>query len=152
MPDMNNPLEKGGFRGRVLNVPGEKNGSNTWDWEVGIYRDYYYRVFDIGMTIIGTCADKDVINIEKGKQLLLGYQSIVALTEDELRSLKAFTIYAGASMTFWRHQNFNYVKPDPAMFDHYKGLQVLVDYMLEQDDDCFICSDSSDEQSPTLPL
>ncbi len=99
---------------------------------------YYYRVFDMGMTIIGTCAEDNIINLEKAKQLLTGYQSEGNLSLEEQSSLKAFTIYAGASMTYWRHQNFNYVKPDPAMFDHYKGLQVLVDFMLQQDDDCFV--------------
>ena len=71
----------------------------------------YYRLFDIGMTIIGICAKEKVINLEKTKHFLDGYQSEVQLLEDEINSLKAFTIYAGASMTFWRHQNFNYVKP-----------------------------------------
>lgn len=96
----------------------------------------YYRVFDIGMTIIGICGEGKIINLEKAKHLLNGYQSEVELSVEEINSLKAFTIYAGASMAFWRHQNFNYVKPDPKMFNHYLGLKVLVDYMFEQPDDC----------------
>ena len=98
----------------------------------------YYRVFDLGMAIIGTCADRGIINLEKVKQLLKGYQSQMQLTSDEINSLKAFTIYAGASMTYWRHQNFNYVKPDPKLSAHYLGLKVLVDYVFELDDDCFV--------------
>ncbi len=115
-------------------VSDDLSTATVMDFEEAVY---YYKVFDIGMTIIGTCADKDSINIEKGKQLLSGYQSSMELSVDELSSLRAFTIYAGASMTFWRHQNFNNIKPDPTMFNHYMGLQVLVDYMLDQDDDCF---------------
>lgn len=61
---------------------------------------YYYRVFDLGMTIIGTCADGDIINLEKVKHFLNGYRSQSQLTKDEINSLKAFTIYAGASMTY----------------------------------------------------
>ncbi|HIF03332.1 MAG TPA: hypothetical protein EYQ84_08605 [Nitrospinaceae bacterium] len=98
----------------------------------------YYRVFDLGMSIIGTCADGVIINLEKVKHFLNGYQSQTQLTSDEINSLKAFTIYAGASMTYWRHQNFNYVKPDPKMSAHYLGLKVLVDYVFELDDDCFV--------------
>lgn len=98
----------------------------------------YYRVFDIGMTIIGICGEGEIVNLEKVKHLLEGYQSEVQLSEEEINSLKAFTIYAGASMSFWRHQNFNYVKPDPKMFNHYLGLKVLVDYMFELADDCFV--------------
>jgi len=111
----------------------DESSANIMDFEEAAY---YYRVFDIGMTIIGICAEQKIINFEKAKHLLAGYQSEIELSADEIRSLKAFTIYAGASMTFWRHQNFNYVKPDPKMFDHYLGLKVLVDFMIEQKDDC----------------
>jgi len=111
----------------------DESSANIMDFEEAAY---YYRVFDIGMTIIGICAEQKIINFEKAKHLLAGYQSEIQLSADEIRSLKAFTIYAGASMTFWRHQNFNYVKPDPKMFDHYLGLKVLVDFMIEQKDDC----------------
>jgi len=97
----------------------------------------YYSVFDIGMTIIGICSEGATVSLEKAKHLLDGYQSEVQLSVDEINALKAFTIYAGASMSFWRHQNFNYVKPDPKMFNHYLGLKVLVDYLLELPDDCF---------------
>lgn len=102
----------------------------------------YYRVFDIGMAIIGLCAEEDIINLTKASHLLTGYQQEVRLTEKEIDSLKAFTIYAGAAMSFWRHQNFNHTMPDPKKFEHYQGLKVLADYMSEQDDDCFkkICA------------
>ena len=98
----------------------------------------YYRLFDIGMTIIGICGEEKVINMEKTKHLLDGYQSEVQLLEEEINSLKAFTIYAGASMTFWRHQNFNYVKPNTKMSNHYMKLKVLVDDIVKQADDCFV--------------
>jgi len=98
---------------------------------------YYYRVFDIGMTIIGICAEGKRVNLDKARHLLAGYRSVGELLEEELKSLRAFTIYAGACMTFWRHQNFNHLKPDPKMFQHYLGLKVLVDFMMDQDDDCF---------------
>jgi len=98
----------------------------------------YYRIFDIGMTIIGICGEGETINLENAKHILTGYRSEISLEQDELDALKAFTIYAGVAMTFWRHRNFNYVKPDPKMFDHYIGLKVLVEYLMEQDDDCLI--------------
>ncbi|MFT6336418.1 MAG: homoserine kinase type II [Halioglobus sp.] len=98
----------------------------------------YYRIFDIGMTIIGICGEREVVNLKKVKHLLDGYLSEVKLLEDEINSLKAFTIYAGASMTFWRYQNFNYIKPDIKMSNHYMGLKVLVDDLIKQPDDCFV--------------
>ncbi len=98
---------------------------------------YYYRIFDIGMTIIGVCAEEKMVNLEKVGHLLAGYQEEVQLLEKEIHALKAFTIYAGAAMTFWRHQNFHHIKPDPLFFDHYLGLKVLVDDLLEREEDCF---------------
>ena len=116
-------------------VHADRSSITIMDFEEAVY---YYRVFDIGMTIIGTCAEDEIINITKAQHLLSGYQTEAQLNKEELNALRAFTIYAGASMTFWRHQNFNYVKPDPTMYDHYKGLKVLVDYMIEQDDNCLL--------------
>jgi len=117
-------------------IIGENDNSATIiDFEESVN---YYRLFDVGMTIIGICGEEKFINMEKVKHLLEGYQSEVQLLEDEINSLKAFTIYAGASMTFWRHQNFNYVKPNSEMSNHYMKLKVLVDDMVKQDDDCFV--------------
>lgn len=99
---------------------------------------HYYRIFDLGMTIIGTCAEGKTINLNKARYFLSGYQAEVPLLPQEWRALKAFTVYAGAAMTFWRHQNFKETKPDPAMFDHYLGLKVLVDFMMEQEEGCFL--------------
>ena len=89
---------------------------------------YYYRIFDIGMAIIGSCSERNVLNQEKIKSLLHGYSKVIKLTPDEKRSLQAFTVYAGSSMTFWRHKNFNYVHPNIGLNDHYKALQILANY------------------------
>ena len=117
-------------------IIGENDNSATIiDFEESVN---YYRLFDVGMTIIGICGEEKFINMEKVKRLLEGYQSEVQLSEVEINSLKAFTIYAGVSMTFWRHQNFNYVKPNSEMSNHYMKLKVLVDDMVKQADDCFV--------------
>lgn len=89
---------------------------------------YCERIFDLGMAIIGLCAEGKVINFGKAAQLLNGYQKVNKLTDQEIDSLQAYTIYAGASMTFWRHSNFRYINPIPEMKDHYQGLKVLVDF------------------------
>ena len=102
----------------------DENTTTIIDFEEAVN---YYRVFDIGMTIIGICGDERIVNLEKTKHFLNGYKSEIQLTQDEMKSLKVFTIYAGASMTYWRHKNFNHIKPDPKLADHYMGLKVLVD-------------------------
>lgn len=99
---------------------------------------YYYRVFDIGMMIIGICGEEKIVNMEKVRHLLKGYHQENKLSDLELNALHAFTVYAGAAMTFWRHINFNYTKPDPKLSNHYLGLKVLTDYVDEQPSDCFL--------------
>ena len=89
---------------------------------------YYFRVFDLGMAIIGSCSEKDLLNKDKIKSLLHGYSKVITLMPEEKRSLQAFTVYAGASMSFWRHKNFNYVYPNMGMENHYKALQTLADH------------------------
>jgi homoserine kinase type II len=98
----------------------------------------YYSVYDIGMTIIGICAEDITINFEKVSALLKAYQRERKLLDIEINALQAFTVYAGSAMTFWRHSHFNYTKPDPNFFNHYKALQTLTDFIKQQPTDCFI--------------
>jgi len=99
---------------------------------------YYYRIFDIGMMIIGICGEGKTVNLEKARCLLQGYNQEIQLLDIELKALQAFTVYAGAAMTFWRHINFNYTLPDSKLSNHYLGLKVLTDYVEEQAAESFI--------------
>ena len=99
---------------------------------------YYYRIFDIGMMIIGTCAEGETVNFEKVRSLLKGYSQEIQLLDIEVSALQAFTVYAGTAMTFWRHRNFNYTRPDTTLSDHYLALKVLTDYVEQQEADSFL--------------
>ena len=88
---------------------------------------HYYRVFDIAMTFIGVCREEQSINFDKAKSLLDGYRSVINLTHEEISSLRAFTVYAAAAMSFWRHRNFHYTVPTPELFDHYLELKRISD-------------------------
>jgi len=98
---------------------------------------YYYRIYDIGMTIIGVCRERKTINLNKVKNLLIGYNNQIKLLDNEFDSLKAFTVYAGTSMTFWRHYNFNYTKPNPQLSNHYLELKDLTDYIEKLSEEIF---------------
>tara|TARA_B110000014_G_scaffold61864_1_gene41910 strand:- start:15 stop:947 length:933 start_codon:yes stop_codon:yes gene_type:complete len=100
---------------------------------------YYYRIFDIGMAIIGLCSEGKILNKEKVKSFLIGYKKEIKLTPDEEKALQAFTVYAGASMTFWRHRNFNYVYPDIGLKNRFKALQRLTNYAKAQSSLFFKC-------------
>lgn len=98
---------------------------------------FYYRIYDIGMAIIGVCRDDQLINLDKVKNLMIGYKNIIDLSENELKSLKAFTVYAGVSMTFWRYLNFNYIKPNSLLSNHYLELKNLTDFIEKLPDNAF---------------
>lgn len=87
----------------------------------------YFRVFDVGMMIIGTCSQETEINLEKAAHILTGYQQQIQLQDTEKAALQAFTVYAATATAFWRHQNFNYVQVDPSMKNHHQAMQKLAD-------------------------
>jgi len=116
-------------------VDEEENSVVIVDFEESAY---YYRVFDIGMMIIGTCGEGKTVNLEKVKYLLKGYSREIQLLDIEENALQAFTVYAGAAMTFWRFMNFNYTRPDSRLSEHYLGLKVLADYVEQLSADSFL--------------
>ena len=99
---------------------------------------YYYRIYDIGMAIIGLCSENETININKVTSLLKGYIQEINLTNLEQNALQIFTVYAAASMSFWRHKNFNYTKPNAKMKNHYLELKNIADYINNLPQDCFM--------------
>lgn len=92
---------------------------------------HYYRIFDIGMMLIGSCCNAEGLRMEQAAALLKGYQQEISLLPSEKAALQAFSVYAAAATAFWRHQNFNHIKPDPAMYDHYQAMQKLADKVRE---------------------
>lgn len=115
----------------------ERQSARIMDFEEAAF---YYRVFDIGMTIIGLCSGEDKVEVDKARILIQGYEAEIELSQAERKSLQAFTVYAAAAMAFWRHRNFNFTNPDPAMGDHYMELKNLADYVRDLPEDCFFGS------------
>tara|TARA_B110000285_G_scaffold68098_1_gene78232 strand:- start:280 stop:1215 length:936 start_codon:yes stop_codon:yes gene_type:complete len=99
---------------------------------------YYYRIFDIGMMIVGTCGDKKTINKDKLASLLEGYEKENTLIDIEKNALKAFTVYAATTTAFWRHHNFNYVNVIPEKKNHYIEMKLLADAVMQLPDSCFV--------------
>ena len=100
---------------------------------------YYYRVFDLGMMIVGTCTSQDKINVNTNKvsSLLKGYQQKIKLLDIEKNALKSFTVYAATATGFWRFQNFNYKNIIPSMKNHHLEMKNLADNIMKLPDDCF---------------
>jgi len=123
-PWLNKDLPKALIHGDIFDnniiVSEDETAACIMDFEEATF---YYRIFDIGMSIIGTCNDHKTIVVKKINALLKGYQEISVLTKDEQNALPSFIFYAGAAMSFWRYKNFRYIKADPNMADNYLGLQ-----------------------------
>jgi len=88
---------------------------------------HYYRIFDIAMTLIGICREGSGINFQKSSAIIDGYSQEIRISEEELKSLQSFVVYAATAMSFWRHKNFNYTVPTPSLCDHYLELKRIAD-------------------------
>lgn len=99
---------------------------------------YYYRVFDLGMTIVGLCREGKSINFEKMNALLKGYYQGLQLQETELKALQPFTVYAAAAMSFWRHKHYNFTFPNPTFKDHYLELKHIADHVKDLPSEVFL--------------
>ena len=89
----------------------------------------FYRVFDIGMTIVGTCCDSSKLDLHKTAHLLRGYEQVTPLLTIEKKALPAHTVYAATATAFWRHKNFNYVHVVPEKQHHYLEMKLLADHI-----------------------
>jgi homoserine kinase type II len=96
----------------------------------------YYRLFDIGMTIVGTCrrtaGSECQMDQAAQEQLLGGYSKRVQLTPFELSNLNAFIAYAAAGMASWRFRQFNILHPNLGRQDSYRELQKVAEYHLRR--------------------
>ena len=90
----------------------------------------YYRIFDIGMMLVGCCCTRGQLSLSKAASLLAGYRQHIQLQDSEIKALQAFSAYGAAATAFWRHQNFNYLNPDPQMQDHYLAMRDLADQVM----------------------
>ena len=114
------------FTSNVI-VSSDETSATIMDFEEA---SNYYRIFDIGMSIIGLCREGKTVNLDKIKAFLKGYTQEIDLLPIEKTALQAFTAYAAAAMSFWRHKNFNYTNPTPEMATHYVELKEIADSIL----------------------
>ncbi len=71
----------------------------------------YYKVFDLGMAVVGMCTEKMEIRLPKVKSLIHGYQKSRMLGRVEQRALKLFVEYAAIATSAWRYWKYNIDTP-----------------------------------------
>ena len=73
----------------------------------------YYRVFDLGMGIVGMCRNGSRISLDKVSALLSGYRHYGSLEPEEIEHLQLFTVYAAAATSKYRFWKYNIDTPMP---------------------------------------
>ena len=71
----------------------------------------YYKVFDLGMGVLGLCVEDTEVNLTKARALVFGYQKIRSLAEQENECLQLFTEYAAIATSYWWFWKFNIHTP-----------------------------------------
>ncbi len=71
----------------------------------------YYRVFDLGMAVVGLCTEGKQIKLTKVRSLVKGYQTINVLEEQEKKVLRLFIEYAAIALSSWRFWKYNIHTP-----------------------------------------
>lgn len=98
---------------------------------------HYYRSFDLGMVIVGTCRDRQGISFQKARQFLRGYQTDMTVASVERESLKVFAVYAAVATSFWRFRQYHLLRPEPELFDKHVDMQTLAETISEYSNSSF---------------
>jgi len=98
---------------------------------------HYYRSFDLGMVIVGTCRDRQGICFEKAGQFIRGYQKETSLQLIERETMQALSVYAAVATSFWRFRQYHLLRPEPQLYDKHVEMQALADTISEYPDSSF---------------
>ena len=71
----------------------------------------YYKVFDLGMGIVGLCSEETKINLNKVRSLVMGYQQVRVLEKQEKENLQLFVEYAAIATSKCRFWQYNIDTP-----------------------------------------
>lgn len=71
-----------------------------------------YKVFDLGMAVVGLCTEDTKIVLTKVRAIVNGYQEVRLLEEVEKESLQIFIEYAALLTSAWRFWKYNMDAPN----------------------------------------
>ncbi len=83
---------------------------------------YFFRIFDIGMAIVGACCPDGELSLTQARALLRGYQSINTLTTKEKEKIIPLATYAAVATAFWRFRQFHFIEPINNMMQHFEAM------------------------------
>lgn len=134
--NLRNDLPRALIHGDVFydNVIRSEAGVAITDFEEACY---YYRIFDLAMAVVGTCAPEGTILLPKVRALLVGYEAVHRLELVEKTKLRATVVYAAVAAAFWRYRQYHVVNPDEAMKNHHRAMQRIADDAFDRTDEEF---------------
>ena len=77
------------------------------------------RIFDLGMTAVGTCVRGTNLEIHKVKALVEGYQEVISLKDAEKDFLQMSIEWSALMTSIWRFWKYNIDMPDEAKSKHF---------------------------------
>jgi homoserine kinase type II len=79
----------------------------------------YYKVFDLGMGIVGLCLEGTKVNLNKVRSLVMGYQQVRVLEKQEKENLQLFVEYAAIATSKYRFWKYNIDTPITEKANHH---------------------------------
>lgn len=108
------------FYDNILFVDGNLNG--IIDLEDACH---YYKPFDLGRGIIGSCMNDKNTVLEKARALVKGYKETGTISETEQNLLQVLAEYNAIASSFWNFKQHNMIHPNsPRSDDYTKRLEV----------------------------
>lgn len=89
-----------------------------------------YKVFDVGMAVVGLCTDGSEIPLDAIRAFVNGYQSVRLLENAEKDCLKNFVAYTALLTSAWRYWKYNMDVPNKAKANNYLQM-VAIAYRAE---------------------
>lgn len=86
---------------------------------------HYYKVFDLGMGIVGLCTEGATVALDKVRALVAGYQQVRALGDREIEALQLCAEYAAAATSCWRFWKYRIDTPTPELADRHRQMMRL---------------------------
>ncbi len=94
---------------------------------------FYFKAFDLGMGIVGTCRGDTKVVPEKVAALVAGYQGVRVLEAEEKRALPLFAEYAATATSCWRYWKYNIDIPRSKDADKHWEMVRLAEEFREMD-------------------
>ncbi len=85
----------------------------------------YYKGFDLGMGIVGLCAESTTVALDKARALVSGYQQVRKLEQIEKETLQLFVQYAATATSYWRFWKYHIDTPSADKADkHWQMMRI----------------------------